>query len=124
MTVYVDDVRHRYGRMVMAHMWADTEAELHEMAQAIGVARRWFQRPPKASWKHYDICLSKKAEAIRRGAVLTDMFGPLWHEALQKGDWKKLLQIYWLRQNRVEKARQIEPVRGTPMVRMPRRSKR
>lgn len=72
MTVYVDDVRHPFGRMVMCHMWADTDAELHAMAGAIGVARRWFQAPPKASWRHYDICLSKKALAIARGAVLTD----------------------------------------------------
>jgi hypothetical protein len=25
MTVYVDDVRHQFGRMIMSHMWADTQ---------------------------------------------------------------------------------------------------
>lgn len=89
MTVYVDDVRHRLGRMVMCHMWADTEAELHAMAAAIGIQRRWFQQPPKASWKHYDISLGKKDQAIALGAVLTDQYGPLEHcarQAISSGD--------------------------------------
>jgi hypothetical protein len=81
MTVYVDDVRHRFGNMVMCHLWADTEAELLATVDTIGVARKWIQRPPKASWVHFDIALSKKALAIKAGAVLTDQFGPLEHEA-------------------------------------------
>lgn len=93
MTVYVDDVRHRYGRMLMCHMWADSDEELHAMASAIGVARRWFQEPPKESWKHYDICLSKKALALQRGAVLTDKYGPVEHVARLTGNIKKLEQI-------------------------------
>lgn len=48
---------------------------------AIGIARKWFQQPPKASWEHYDISLSKKAEAIARGAWLTDKYGCSWHVA-------------------------------------------
>ena len=63
MAVYVDDARHRYGRMTMCHMLADTEAELHAMADAIGVARRWYQGD------HYDVCLAKRAEAVSLGAV-------------------------------------------------------
>ena len=93
MTVYVDDVRHRFGRMTMCHMWADSDEELHAMATTIGVARRWFQYPPKASWKHYDICLSKKALALQSGAVLTDKYGPVEHEARRKGDVAKLEQV-------------------------------
>ncbi|WP_127076175.1 DUF4031 domain-containing protein [Rhodomicrobium lacus] len=66
MTVYVDDMHTTpmgcFGRMKMSHMIADSEAELHEMAQAIGVARRWFQGD------HYDICKSKREAAIARGA--------------------------------------------------------
>ena len=81
MTVYVDDVRHQFGRMVMCHMWADTEAELLAMADMIGVQRKWIQRPPKASWVHFDISLGKKEMAIRNGAVLTDQFGPSEHTA-------------------------------------------
>ena len=63
MSVYVDNMRARYGRMVMCHMLADTEAELHAMADGIGVARRWYQGD------HYDICLTKRAAAVARGAV-------------------------------------------------------
>lgn len=62
MTVYVDDMQARYGRLVMCHMLADSEAELHEMADKIGVAQRWFQGD------HYDICLAKREEAVRLGA--------------------------------------------------------
>jgi len=63
MTVYVDNMRAPYGRMVMCHMIADTEEELHIMAAAIGVARKWYQKG------HYDICLSKRAKAIEYGAI-------------------------------------------------------
>ena len=66
MTVYVDDLYRypagQFGRMKMSHMVADDEAELHAMADRIGVARRWYQRD------HYDVCLSKRAEAVKDGA--------------------------------------------------------
>lgn len=81
MSVYVDDVRFAYGRMIMCHMWADELPELHAMAGGIGIARRWFQQPPKASWRHYDICLAKKAQAIAAGAILTDRYGALEYVA-------------------------------------------
>lgn len=79
MAVYVDDVQYAYGRMKMCHLWADTEEELFRMVDAIGVARKWVQRPPRASWLHFDICLSKKALALKHGAVLTDKYGPVEH---------------------------------------------
>jgi len=75
MTVYVDDIRLPYGRMVMCHMFADTLDELHAMADAIGIQRKWFQQPPKASWEHYDISLGKKELALAKGAILTDRYG-------------------------------------------------
>lgn len=70
MTVYVDDM-YRYpmgefGRMKMSHMIADTEEELHAMAAAIGIARRWFQTK---SHPHYDISMGRRDMAIARGAV-------------------------------------------------------
>lgn len=63
MTVYVDNMRAPYRRMIMCHMIADTESELHEMAARIGVARKWYQDD------HYDICLSKREKAVAFGAV-------------------------------------------------------
>lgn len=68
MTVYVDDMKAKYGRMVMCHMLADTDDELHAMAARIGVARRWHQSPPKHD-SHYDIALSKREAAVAAGAV-------------------------------------------------------
>ena len=68
MTVYVDDMRAQFGRMIMCHMLADTDEELHAMADRIGVARRWHQAPPKHD-SHYDIALSKRATAVAHGAV-------------------------------------------------------
>lgn len=93
MTVYVDDVRHAFGRMVMCHMWADSHDELLSMALKIGVRDKWLQKPPKASWVHFDISLGKKALAIQYGAVLTDKYGPLEHEAKRKGDQAMLDRI-------------------------------
>lgn len=67
MSVYIDDMYKypmgRYGRMKMSHMIADTEQELHAMAQKIGIARRWYQGD------HYDVCTSYRAKAIANGAV-------------------------------------------------------
>lgn len=69
MTVYVDDMRAKYGRMIMCHMIADTDEELHDMADKIGVSRKWWQDPKEKWGSHYDIALSKKALAIENGAV-------------------------------------------------------
>lgn len=63
MTVYVDDARLPYGRLLMCHMVAETVDELHVMADAIGVARVHFHRA------HYNICQQMRAKAVRRGAV-------------------------------------------------------
>jgi hypothetical protein len=68
MAVYVDDMRASYGRMVMCHMVADTEDELHSMADKIGVDRKWYQYPKKSRYPHYDIALSKRALAVQLGA--------------------------------------------------------
>lgn len=93
MAVYVDDVRHAFGRMVMCHMWADSLPELLAMADRIGIQRRWLQQPPKASWVHFDISLGKKAAALAADAILTDRLGPHEHLARQAGDEARLRQI-------------------------------
>ncbi len=68
MTVYVDDMRAPFGRMVMCHMIADTSDELHAMARSIGVRRKWCQREG-TSKEHYDICLLKRKMAVKSGAA-------------------------------------------------------
>ena len=69
MTAYVDRALSRYGRMRMSHLLADTEEELHAMAQRVGLKREWFQ---SHSTPHYDLCMSKRREAIKAGAVEID----------------------------------------------------
>lgn len=89
MAVYVDSMAAAFGRMVMCHMWADTDAELLAMVDAIGVQRKWIQGHPtlsfgkhrNASWVHFDIAKGKRAMAVERGAVETDRYGPLEHTA-------------------------------------------
>jgi len=68
MSVYVDNMRAKYGRMVMFHMVADTTDELLAMADKIGVARKWLQHPgtPK---EHFDIALGKRELAVKAGAI-------------------------------------------------------
>jgi hypothetical protein len=68
MSVYVDQPRHPYGRMIMCHMTADSLDELHQMADQIGVARRHFQCHPNARNPHYDICKASRAKALKLGA--------------------------------------------------------
>jgi hypothetical protein len=68
-TVYVDSMQAKVGRMRMCHMIADTDEELHAMAAAIGVRRKWWQSPEKTSGSHYDVCLKMRAAAIKNGAV-------------------------------------------------------
>ena len=97
MAVYVDNARNAYGRMRMAHMWADSREELFAMADKIGVARKWFQRPPRASWEHFDICQTKRQLAIQEGAVLTDRYGPAEHVARLQGNVKMVKMIEDLR---------------------------
>lgn len=52
----------------MCHMLADTDDELHAMADKIGVARKWHQKPGTVK-SHYDICKTKRALAVTQGAI-------------------------------------------------------
>lgn len=88
MTVYVDDMRAGFGRMVMCHMTADTSAELLAMADTIGVQRKWLQHGGK--WKeHFDIALSKRALAVKAGAVEIT-----WRDSVTKARARHAAQTY------------------------------
>lgn len=72
MAVYIDDINHPYGRMIMNHMIADTQEELLAMVDKIGVNRKWIQ--DKGTYReHFDICLGKKKLAIKNGAIEVNM---------------------------------------------------
>lgn len=76
MTVYVDEpVNYGLGAVKEAarvkywcHMMADTEEELHKMAQKIGMRREWFQGPPHSRYPHYDLTRERRARALANGA--------------------------------------------------------
>jgi hypothetical protein len=61
-TVYVDDMRARRGEHVLCHMIADTDVELHAMAERIGTEPRRYHRD------HYDIPLMQRSLALAAGA--------------------------------------------------------
>lgn len=72
MSVYVDDARNPYGRMLMCHMVADRIEELLLMADRIGLARRHFQ---PGSFPHFDLSLGYRDRALRHGAIAVDRRG-------------------------------------------------
>ena len=69
--IFVDDMYKsnmgRFRGMNMSHMIAIDEKELHAMAKRIGVARHWYQGD------HYDVCMSKRALAVKYGAIEVSM---------------------------------------------------
>lgn len=67
MTIYVDNMRAQVGEYILCHMIADTETELHALADLIGMPRRHYQGD------HYDICEARRAHAVRLGAVQVTM---------------------------------------------------
>ncbi len=85
MAVYVDDMKAKHRGMVMCHMIADTSEELHAMADAIGVDRRWCQHRGTHR-EHYDIAMTKRKLAVKRGAVQVtwEELGRMVHERRAK----------------------------------------
>jgi hypothetical protein len=80
MTVYVDDMYlYPVGRFVqsgrqlrMSHLMADTTEELLAMVDTIGVQRKWIQHAGTPS-EHFDIAMTKRALAIKAGAIPVTM---------------------------------------------------
>lgn len=78
MSVYVDDMlmpatvgNCRPARW--SHLQADTLDELHEFAQRLGLRREWFQPGSRPEAAHYDVTATKRAEAIKLGAISETM---------------------------------------------------
>lgn len=70
MACYVDSVQHYPDAGLrftdFCHLLADTRAELHAMAAALGVPRRIFQEHPYR-W-HYDLPAHLRPRAVELGA--------------------------------------------------------
>lgn len=76
MAVYVDSPfstvpNSNWKYKAASHLFADTEAELHEFAQKIGLKRSWFQ--DHNMLPHYDVTTSMREKAIGLGAVKVTM---------------------------------------------------
>jgi DNA/RNA endonuclease G (NUC1) len=69
MSVYVDTAITPFGRMLMCHMVADSHTELMEMAAKLDLKSKWLQHENTYK-EHFDICLSKRTQAINLGAVV------------------------------------------------------
>lgn len=67
MAVYVDKAQIPWCGKLWCHLVADSLDELHTFAAALGLKRSWFQE--RASYPHYDVTLSVRERALKRGAV-------------------------------------------------------
>jgi hypothetical protein len=78
MTIFVDHPLWTRRGKNWCHLFSDgDEAELHEFADRMGLKRSWFQQPPRAKWKHYDITAAQRYKAVRMGAVEDDRWKTL-----------------------------------------------
>lgn len=79
MAVYVDNITEypldfvsekarKYGAK-WCHMIADTPGELLDMARRLNLSPAYMQRGGSAKWIHFDLTPSKRAQAIRLGAI-------------------------------------------------------
>lgn len=97
MTIYVDAAIHPWRGRFWCHLFTDIEdlEELHRFARRLGLKRHWFQEPPKASWRHYDITREKRFQAVKLGAVECDHWKTL-EVAYGKKHAKKVRRRYEL----------------------------
>jgi hypothetical protein len=64
--IYIGKREYRYKSWLMCHMVSTNIEELHAIAKAIGLNRKWFQ--DKGRIPHYDVSKAKKLLAIKLGA--------------------------------------------------------
>lgn len=103
-----------------SHLTADTYEELHALAVKIGMRRAWFQKPKlfPVNWVteragvagkewtrgHYDVVESRRAAAIRAGAVAvgngdepwraTDNARTVWLDFVKSDEGKLAVSTY------------------------------
>ena len=65
--LYVDHMRHPFGRMLMNHLMADTQAELEQAIIDLGLPPGIIQHRGEPK-EHLDVSESKRALALRLGA--------------------------------------------------------
>lgn len=72
-SVYPAEMCHGLPGRSWCHLVSDTsDEELHAFAASIGMKRAWAQLPPKASTPHYDLTPSRRAAAVKAGAIEAD----------------------------------------------------
>jgi hypothetical protein len=74
MSVYVGElfrtaITNKWPFDYAAHLFADSENELHIFAKKIGLYRRWAQFN---IMPHYDVTIGKRIQAIANGAIKAD----------------------------------------------------
>lgn len=98
MAVYVDTAIHILRDRRMCHMFSPDLDQLHDMANLIGIQRRWFQDPltMRVSWPHYDIDQPRRALAVGFGAIECDKYQTVAIAAIIQGKPEALRRIHSL----------------------------
>ena len=81
-TTWANKSKWPYARS--CHLTADTEEELHAFAARLGLRRAWYQPKPLLALCHYDLTATKRALAVKLGAVEVDA-----REQARKRIWEK-----------------------------------
>lgn len=72
MAVYIDDFYKTDGshfrRMKISHLIADSREELFAITDKLKLKRKYLQKE-NTSHEHFDVCMSKRKEAIKLGAI-------------------------------------------------------
>ena len=66
--VYIGTRKYKYRNMIMSHMIADSINELMNMADYLGIDRKYFQDKPGKP--HFDISQTKKEIALESGNAI------------------------------------------------------
>ncbi len=95
MSVYVDnlqmafDPKHKWKYKQSCHLFADSEQELIQFGEKIGMKEIWLQR--KVPLLHYDLNESKRALAVKHGAIQVDYHTTAEH--IRKGRRERVYDL-------------------------------